>query len=182
MNVCIPGDSIEDKNSESGSSVYIDEDGVSRACLLGHLAKKGSSTDVLKIHSADERILKVGIVIIAKVVKLAPNSLSVEIVSIEGGERFMDCPRGLLRREDVRQNEVDKLSIEECFLPGDVIRAILISLGDTRQYYLSTAAAEFGVVEARSMDGNLMIPVSWNCMRDPVTGKEEKRKSAKPRS
>ena len=37
----------------------------------------------------------------------------------------------------------------ECFRPGDVVRAEVLSLGDARSYYLSTAEPELGVVRAR---------------------------------
>ena len=42
-----------------------------------------------------------------------------------------------------------------CFRPGDVIKAEVLSLGDSRSYYLSTAKNELGVVYARSLAGNV---------------------------
>lgn len=72
-------------------------------------------------------------------------------------------------------------------------------MGDQQHYYLSTVADELGVVLAVSADhgggggggsggtgmekakgGNLMYPVSWREMRDPVTGVTESRKVARP--
>ena len=55
-----------------------------------------------------------------------------------------------------------------------------ISLGDQSNYYLSTASNEFGVVMARSEEGNQMVPISWKEFQDPRTGKKETRKVAKP--
>ena len=55
-----------------------------------------------------------------------------------------------------------------------------ISLGDQVSYYLSTARNELGVLLATSEDGNTMVPISWKEFRDPVTGKNETRKVAKP--
>ena len=74
-------------------------------------------------------------------------------------------------------------------------------MGDQQHYYLSTAADELGVVLAvsaggggggagggagigigmeKAKGGNLMYPVSWREMRDPVTGITESRKVARP--
>ena len=62
-------------------------------------------------------------------------------------------------------------------------------MGDQQHYYLSTATDELGVVLAvsaagggieKAKDGNLMYPVSWREMRDPVTGITESRKVARP--
>ena len=88
--------------------------------------------------------------------------------------------QALLRREDVRSFEKDRVVMNEMFRVGDIIRAFIISLGDERNYYISTAGNDFGVVLARSEEGNAMIPSSWKDMRDVVTGKGEARKVAKP--
>ena len=60
------------------------------------------------------------------------------------------------------------------------MRATVISLGDERSYYLSTARNELGVVMAESEVGNAMYPVSWREFEDPETGAREGRKVAKP--
>lgn len=85
-----------------------------------------------------------------------------------------------LRREDVRAYEKDTVVMDASFRVGDVVRAIVVSLGDERNYYVSTAGNDFGVVVATSEQGNSMVPVSWREMRDVVTGKTEPRKVAKP--
>lgn len=70
--------------------------------------------------------------------------------------------------------------MDEMFRVGDIVRGTVISLGDQSNYYLSTARNELGVVMGRSEGGNMMFPVSWKEMRDPVTGVGEGRKVAKP--
>lgn len=61
------------------------------------------------------------------------------------------------------------------------MRAVVISLGDERSYYLSTARNELGVVLARAEgSGELMVPVSWREMEDLESGVREVRKVAKP--
>jgi exosome complex component CSL4 len=49
-----------------------------------------------------------------------------------------------------------------CFRPGDIVRAEVISLGDSRSYYLSTAKNELGVVYAKSLAGGPALPPPRN--------------------
>ena len=50
----------------------------------------------------------------------------------------------------MRATEVDKVELIACFRPGDLVRAAVLSLGDSRSYLLTTARNELGVVSARS--------------------------------
>jgi len=86
----------------------------------------------------------------------------------------------MLRREDIRLTEKDKIVMNDSFRVGDIVRATVISLGDEKNYYISTGGNEFGVVIAMSEEGNAMVPASWKEMKDAVTGKVELRKVAKP--
>ncbi|KIV87835.1 hypothetical protein PV11_03355 [Exophiala sideris] len=88
--------------------------------------------------------------------------------------------QAVLRREDVRTHEKDKVVMNDMYRVGDIVRATVISLGDERNYYISTAGNDFGVVVATSDTGNAMVPASWKEMRDVVTGQAESRKVAKP--
>ncbi|KAJ6184241.1 hypothetical protein N7519_005542 [Penicillium mononematosum] len=88
--------------------------------------------------------------------------------------------QALIRKEDVRAVEKDRVVMDEMFRVGDIVRGSVISLGDQSFYYLTTARNDLGVVMARSDAGNMMFPVSWKEMRDPVTGTGEQRKVARP--
>lgn len=88
--------------------------------------------------------------------------------------------QALIRKEDVRAVEKDRVVMDEMFRVGDIVRGSVISLGDQTSYYLTTARNDLGVVMARSDAGNMMFPVSWKEMRDPVTGAGEQRKVARP--
>ena len=56
----------------------------------------------------------------------------------------------------------------------------VISLGDARSYFImSTAKAHLGVLYAKSVDGEVMVPVNWELMEDPNTKAREPRKVAK---
>lgn len=87
---------------------------------------------------------------------------------------------GIIRSIDVRATERDKVKMELCFKPGDIVRAQVISLGDGANYYLSTAKNELGVLFARSKIGELMYATDWQTMACPVTGLTEERKCASP--
>ncbi|KAL4887293.1 exosome component EXOSC1/CSL4-domain-containing protein [Aspergillus karnatakaensis] len=88
--------------------------------------------------------------------------------------------QALIRKEDVRAVEKDRVIMDEMFRVGDIVRGTVISLGDQSFYYITTARNDLGVVMARSEAGNMMFPVSWKEMRDPVTGAAEQRKVARP--
>ena len=45
---------------------------------------------------------------------------------------------------------MDKVELISCFRPGDLVRAAVLSLGDSRSYLLTTARNELGVVYAKS--------------------------------
>ena len=49
-------------------------------------------------------------------------------------------------------------------------RALVISIGDSQNYYLSTARNDLGVIYAKCEESNqIMIPISWEEMICPVT-------------
>lgn len=88
--------------------------------------------------------------------------------------------QALLRREDIRAVEKDRVVLDEMLRVGDIVRAEVISIGDQSFYYCSTARNDLGVVMAKSEAGNMMFPLSWREMKDPIIGRTELRKVAKP--
>lgn len=119
--------------------------------------------NVISILSNNNKdiVIEINDIILGRVIKLNINNVIVEILSVND-KLLRIKSRGTIRREDIRLNEVDTLVIHECFRPGDIVRALVISLGDARQYFLSTAEAEFGVRWAKSeKSGQPLIPLSW---------------------
>ncbi|KLO20238.1 hypothetical protein SCHPADRAFT_864176 [Schizopora paradoxa] len=120
-------------------------------------------------------------VVLGSVTRLSPSQAILSITVVDGiplphGEEFT----GVIRSQDVRATEKDKIKLADCFRGGDVVKGIVISLGDARSYYVTTARNDLGVIFATSESGATMQPVSWQEMRCPKTGKLEKRKCAKP--
>jgi exosome complex component CSL4 len=89
---------------------------------------------------------------------------------------------GTLRLGEMRSGTSSiELRIEECVRPGDVLLARVHAMGE-REYVLSTAESELGVVRAVcESSGMMMEAISWKEMRCPVTMAKEGRKVAKPR-
>lgn len=97
--------------------------------------------------------------------------------NLDVGETF----KGIIRSQDVRSTDRDKVKIINCFKPGDIVKAQVLSLGDGSNYYLTTARNDLGVVFARSEGGagDLMVAIDWETMVCEKTGVAEKRKCAK---
>ncbi|KAL3423265.1 3 -5 exoribonuclease csl4 [Phlyctema vagabunda] len=136
------------------------------------LGENGTSTKA-------EILPEVNSTVLCRVTRITPRQASVAILVV--GETVLDGEwQGLIRVQDVRATEKDKVKVFESFRPGDIVRAVVISLGDQSNYYLSTASNHLGVIMATSEAGNAMYPVSWKEYKDPETGASESRKVAKP--
>ncbi|KAI5924373.1 hypothetical protein F4810DRAFT_665224 [Camillea tinctor] len=126
-----------------------------------------------------EVLPEVNNVVLCRVTRITPRQATVAILVV--GDAVLEAEwQGVVRAQDVRATEKDRVKIYESFRPGDIVRAQVISLGDQANYYLSTAKNELGVIMATSEAGNTMFPVSWKEYKDPETGLSESRKVAKP--
>ncbi|CAO1631822.1 unnamed protein product [Sympodiomycopsis kandeliae] len=74
---------------------------------------------------------------------------------------------GVIRQQDVRLTETDKVKIIECFRVGDLVKAKVVSLGDSRSYYLTTASNELGVLFATASQPADVLPSSATTTFDP---------------
>ncbi|BBN19204.1 exosome complex component CSL4 [Marchantia polymorpha subsp. ruderalis] len=156
------------------------------ASVVGLLRLTPAATDVedqrptIEVTREKERgaVPEPGTVVTAKITKLFPRQAAASIVCV-GPRAVRDKFTGIIRQQDVRATEIDKVDMHTSFRPGDIVRAEVISLGDSRAYYLSTAKNELGVVSATSDAGAAMVPVSWQEMQCPITGQREPRKVAK---
>jgi len=119
----------------------------------------------------------VGNLVLARVVRVNPRYAFVDLLSV-GSTIICDGFKAQIRSQDVRAHDVDSVVIYKAFLPGDIVRARVISMGDYNAFYLSTAENQLGVVFARSTAGAPMIPVSWEHMQCPITKAVEARKVA----
>lgn len=104
------------------------------------------------------------------------------------GENLLNRPlRGILRKEDVRATDIDRVEMYKNFRPNDIILAKVIPQIELNTYSLSTAENELGVVLAvarglASTSNHIpvpMVPISWSEMQCPNTNVKEPRKVAK---
>ncbi|KAI0051731.1 hypothetical protein FA95DRAFT_1484867 [Auriscalpium vulgare] len=160
-----------------GGGVYT-KGGQTRASLVGALRHEGSTMTISRVRPHPPAPNSV---VLGSVTRLSPQQAMVSItvvddVPLPAGEEFT----GVIRVQDVRATEKDKVKIGDCFRGGDVVKGLVISLGDARSYYITTARNDLGVIFATSEAGATMEPVSWQEMRCPKTGRVERRKCAKP--
>jgi len=143
--------------------------------------KNGMS--VLEISVVRERpclVPAIGSVVITRVTAISARMAKCVVISVDG-IKTPDSFKGIIRKEDVRATEKDKVEVHKSFQPRDIVVAKVISLGDASAYLLTTAENELGVVAAYSAQEEYpMIPVSWCEMQCPSTGQKELRKVAKP--
>ncbi|KAL9088479.1 MAG: hypothetical protein Q9165_006203 [Trypethelium subeluteriae] len=136
----------------------------------GYVFGRSSTTTLPEVNS----------VVLGRVVRLRQREAVLEIRVV--GEEVLGVGgvQGVVRAQDVRAMEKDRVKVGEMFRVGDVVRGVVISLGDQSSYYLSTARNDLGVIMATSEQGNAMYPISWREFKDPVTGSTEIRKVANP--
>jgi len=176
--ICIPGDRLGDSDQLKGGYGTYERQGYVCASLTGVVQHHGGVVSVKPRRKA-QPTPKIDSHVACKITKLTSQFARCQIVSI-GEEKLSDPLRGMIRKEDVRSSDRDKVEMHKCFRPGDLAVAKVLSVGDTSCYILSTAQPELGVVVARSEHGNAnMIPVSHRQMQCPVTSRKESRKVAR---
>ncbi|BFZ15568.1 hypothetical protein BsWGS_18607 [Bradybaena similaris] len=185
VDYCVPGQRLckDDGTVECGRGAYV-RDGFIYACRVGRLEYSHSSdknpTKTIHIESEEncDTIPSIGDLVIARVTNVNTRFCKCDITCV-GTSPLSDVFRGMIRKEDVRATEKDRVEMYKCYRPGDIIVARVLSLGDSLSYSLTTAENELGVVMATSEAGVLMVPLSWNKMQCPKTLEEEFRKVAK---
>eukprot|EP00164_Ancoracysta_twista_P005206 GFYU01007119.1.p1 GENE.GFYU01007119.1~~GFYU01007119.1.p1 ORF type:complete len:196 (-),score=46.48 GFYU01007119.1:155-742(-) len=176
-----PGDKVGDIDDYTpGSGVYARKNALYSSLVGVTQVAKAAGKPVISVVRDVETtyIPEIGSVVTGKVTKVNTRYATVSILCV-GGHPVKEQFTGIIRVQDVRAYDVDKVEIYSSFRPGDVVNTEVISLGDSRSYYLSTAKNELGVVFAESMAGHTMIPISWQEMQCPKTKMKEKRKVAK---
>ena len=198
------GSSSSKSNEFNKSSLNVEnmskvKDENSRKPLIKIISKK----------NANESVLSIGQVVLCRVLRISIQQVAVEIVaygystfevqnesSTHADElnkwRHMKykpignvlselLPSGIIRKEDIRSGASEDVDIYKSFRPGDIILAKILSLGDSRRYFLTTSEAELGVIRAVCQSsGKAMAPISWKEMECVQTQVKEPRKVAKP--
>ncbi|KAK4055585.1 hypothetical protein OIV83_000131 [Microbotryomycetes sp. JL201] len=182
----VPGQPITIANIASASLKPGQGTYMRHATLLSSLAgfvSHDTKTNVVSVtsHKQDQQMVpEPDSIVIGTVTRITRMNATLSLLTVDGRPCRPDY-QGAIRAQDVRQTNKDSVKIWSCFRPGDVVRAKVISLGDSRSYFLSTAANSLGVLFAvSSSTGTPLEAVSWEEMRDPSTGEIEGRKVAGP--
>ncbi|PVG04613.1 hypothetical protein CPB86DRAFT_692591 [Serendipita vermifera] len=177
MSIVFPGQPLG-SSVKSETGIYVDDNGDSRASLIGIFAVNAVSVPKLRANAPSENSIVIGTVIRLSSQQATISITVVDDIPLPYGEDYI----GVIRSQDIRATEKDRIKIGDCFRGGDIVKGQVISLGDSRSYYVSTARNDLGVLFATSESGDPMIPHSWEMMRSPRDGILEKRKVARPSS
>ena len=184
MEIVIPGERIGPCSQyQSGLGTYV-RHGFVYSSLAGYKTLVSGDTgsqqtvSVCRDSSRQRVVPAPGTVVICRVTATNPRHCKVTIVGV-GDVSLKDSFRGMIRKEDVRAMEKDKVEIYKCFRPGDIVRAKVNSLGDSQSYLLTTAETSLGVIYAESEAGAAMEPISWEEMQCPKSKVKQWRKVAK---
>ncbi|KAF4532012.1 hypothetical protein B566_EDAN014737 [Ephemera danica] len=159
--ICVPGQilAVSDSEHVSGRGTY-DRLGYIYASIAGIVnVVSRSETSVVEVHSLKEQSIvpSPGDIVTARVLIVKSRQCLCEIKCI--GETTLTRPyRAVLRQEDVRATEKDRVKLYESFAPGDIILARVVSF---------------------SYPCVPMVPISWTEMQCPVTYVKKLRKVAK---
>ncbi|OEL29664.1 hypothetical protein BAE44_0009323 [Dichanthelium oligosanthes] len=80
-------------------------------------------------HKAHVAVPQPGSIVIARVTKVMARMASADIMCVDSKavkEKFT----GLIRQQDVRATEIDKVDMYQSYRPGDIVRAVVVSLGE----------------------------------------------------
>ncbi|CAG5014075.1 unnamed protein product [Parnassius apollo] len=185
--ICIPGMRLSLLNKEyiSGPGTY-ELKGYIYATLAGVLKMEEDDKTKATIISVESPrtpsvLPKTGDVVTAKVTVV--NSRLVQCIILCVGPSVLARPyKGILKKEDIKSTDKDRIDPYKCFRPGDVILARVLPMTEIHWYHLSTAENELGVViatAAGSPQGVSMVPISWSEMQCPKTLVKEPRKVAR---
>merc|ERR1719326_1326729 len=162
----------------AGKGTYAQDGGV-YASLCGEVAEaEGSTMEVVPNSGVGDSgcvVPEVGATVVCHIVRMTQDQAQCVIAAVNDiplAEKF----RGVIRKQDVRFLEVDKLVLTDCFRVGDFVKAQVLAQGDARSYVLSTAIHDgLGVIFAQSSAGYPLAPVSWQYMKCTKTGALERR-------
>ncbi|KAM8717623.1 hypothetical protein ACLKA7_004337 [Drosophila subpalustris] len=184
--ICLPGERlcrVEDNvivgegTYEQGGYIYASKSGI---------VNINESTETCQVVSVQKpgfhlTIPATGDVVTARVLVTTPKFAKCAIFCVRN-ILLESSYRGVLRKEDVRETEKDRVDIYKSFKPGDVILARVLNQME-QSFTLSTAEAELGVVIAYASDIRKnripMVPIGWGEMQCPKTMIKESRKVAK---
>ncbi|KAJ0407108.1 hypothetical protein ATCC90586_005672 [Pythium insidiosum] len=132
----------------AGSGTYV-RDGAVYASIAGQWSIDSNEVRVTRVSKpiGSSQVLRLGDVVVCKITKVSTRQVLVDILCVRNTVLQESFP-GTIRLEDVRNHDIDKLVLEDLFSPGMLVKAAVLSFGDTRSYFLSTAKAGLGIIRS----------------------------------
>jgi exosome complex component CSL4 len=131
---------------QSGSGTY-ERGSHILSSLVGEAQASGSSRSVQSGSSSRFIVPNIGSTVLGRVTRVTPRQANISILIVDGlpcsmGDRSSasfanhaagEDPMGgdftgVIRSQDVRATEKDKIRMGDCFRPGDIVRATVVSL------------------------------------------------------
>ncbi|XP_050312920.1 exosome complex component CSL4 [Anthonomus grandis grandis] len=180
--ICLPGQrlSIADETYTSGQGTY-QRQGYIYSMLAGIVdIVEQNGVKVIEVHrSGEQTIIPAQGDIVTAQVSIITQQYARCFIKCIGNTVLRSLFKAVLRRENIRATEKDKIDIYKSIRPGDIILARVLPITEAHSYQITTAENELGVVIAHSEHGYPMIPISWTEMQCPKTLIKEPRKVAK---
>ncbi|XP_045103410.1 exosome complex component CSL4-like [Portunus trituberculatus] len=178
--LCVPGQRLCEASSShvGGEGTYTFNKYI-YASLIGRVVVEPQrDLHIVKVTSGQQGTVmpEAGSIVTCRVLSVNPSQATVSIICV-GPNKLHTPVSGTVRKQNVRDHQIDTVEMYNCFRPDDIILAVVMSLGDLRNYELSTARSELGVVTAHCEEGHPLVPASWTTMKCKC--RIEKRKVAK---
>ncbi|XP_071512790.1 exosome complex component CSL4 [Panulirus ornatus] len=178
--ICIPGQRICEASSShiAGEGTYAFNKYI-YASLAGQVTVvPRGDVQVVKVTLGQQGTVmpEAGSIVTCRVLSVNPSKAIVSIICV-GPNKLHTPVSGTIRKQNVRDHQIDTVEMYDCFRPDDIVLAVVLSLGDMRNYELSTAGTELGVVTAYCEEGHPLVPASWTAMKCKC--RTERRKVAK---
>ncbi|KAJ6639733.1 Exosome complex component CSL4, partial [Pseudolycoriella hygida] len=153
--MCVPGQRLClcDESTIPGQGTY-ERQGYIYSMLAGlvQIRQKDKMT-ILEVKSfGNQTIVPVAGDIVTAKVTVVNQRIAKCLINCVGDVTLNRTYRGLLRKEDVRSSEKDRVDMYKSFRPGDVILARVLPHTELHCYQLSTAENELGVVVAMAAE------------------------------
>lgn len=182
--ICVKEVEIEEEEEEEEMEEEKEDDDYENRKKEKNQKKRKLVVEVLNEREiADEsarvHLPKVNDVVFAKCTKIRDKLAQFDVLVCDGKPLKMEFS-GIVRQQDVRKTEIDKVVMEESFVPGDVVRCKVLAMGDGRSLVLTTNENPLGVVRAKCQRCKAtMVAMNWQEMMCPKTEHRELRKVAK---
>lgn len=151
--IVIPGDIASSSSSiKPGQGIQPNKGGDLKATLFGKkiIENKDSRLHIVSATPSQpfsrNYVPNVNDTVYAKVTKIAQNQIYLDIIMINNINLYSYNIKGILRREDISETNIDQINLYNEFSLLEIIKCKILSLGDTKYYFLTINGSGLGSV------------------------------------